>query len=251
MKTFASPYSSALLLSESNRFQPFIQGALAISPLCLAVIPWGLLAGSFAIDIGLGIFQSQALSLIVFAGSAQLVASGLIHAGAGLVTILLTTFVITSRHFLYGLTMRNTVSTLPLRWRLCLGFLLTDELFAVCGHQSEKIFNRWYALGAGLWFYLCWNLSTLAGILAGKFIPNLDSLGLDFAIAATFIAIVIPMIKESSVLISILTSLILSVGCQAFHIEGGLMIAGITGMVTGYLYDKAFIKQKSNTGERQ
>ncbi|PWI32460.1 branched-chain amino acid ABC transporter permease [Vibrio albus] len=249
MKTSTSLHSRALPLSEPNILKPFLQGALAISPLCLAVVPWGLLAGSFAIDVGLDMFQSQSLSLFVFAGSAQLVVSGLINAGAGLVTILLTTFVITSRHFLYGLTMRNTISRLPLRWRLCLGFLLTDELFAVCGHQSEKIFNRWYALGAGLWFYLCWNLSTLAGILAGKFIPNLDSLGLDFAISATFIAIVIPMIKEVSVLISILVSLTFSIGCQALNIDGGLMIASITAMVTGYVYDNVFSKQKINAGE--
>ncbi|WP_064608029.1 AzlC family ABC transporter permease [Photobacterium sp. J15] len=232
-----------------NKFKLFRQGALAVTPLCVAVIPWGLLAGSFAVDIGLDIFQSQALSAIVFAGSAQLVATGLINAGAGLATILLTTLFITSRHLLYGLTMRNTISPLPLRWRLGLGFLLTDELFAVCGHHSPKTFNRWYALGAGLWFYICWNLASFAGIVAGKFIPNLDSLGLDFAIAATFIAIVIPTIKNIAVLISILVAMVLSVTLQAFEVEGGLMIASLAAMIAGYSYDKMFGKQQRETGE--
>ncbi|GAB3532886.1 AzlC family ABC transporter permease [Photobacterium alginatilyticum] len=216
----------------------FRQGALAVSPLCVAVIPWGLLAGSFAIDIGLDPFQSQALSAIVFAGSAQLVATGLLKVGAGLATILLTTLFITSRHLLYSITMRDKISSLPLKWRIGLGFLLTDELFALCGHQSPKIFNRWYALGAGLWFYICWNLATLAGIVAGKFIPNLDSLGLDFAIAATFIALVVPTVKNASVLVSVVVALILSVVLQAYNVEGGLMLASLAAMIAGYSYDK-------------
>ncbi len=215
----------------------FRQGAIAVTPLCIAVIPWGLLAGSFAIDIGLDLFASQALSAIVFAGSAQLVATGLLKVGAGLGTILLTTLFITSRHLLYSVTMRDKISPLPLRWRLGLGFLLTDELFALCGHQSKKSFNRWYALGTGLWFYICWNIATFAGIVAGKFIPNLDTIGLDFAVAATFIAIVIPTIKKLSVLVTVFVAMILSVVLQYFDIDGGLMIASLIAMFCGYSID--------------
>lgn len=67
--------------------------------------------------------------------------------------------------------MRSKISPLPLRWRLTLGFLLTDELFAICGAQSDKQFNRWYALGAGLSFYLIWNLASLVGIVAAAIRP--------------------------------------------------------------------------------
>ncbi len=207
-------------------------------PLSIAVLPWGLLAGSFAIDSGLHPFEGQALSAILFAGSAQLVAMGMIKAGAGLTTMLLTTFFITSRHFLYSVSMRSKVAPLPLRWRLSLGFLLTDELFALVGHQSEKQFDRWYALGAGLSFYLFWNLATFAGILAGSFLPQLNELGLEFAVAATFIAIVVPGIKNLPVLLSVVTALQLSVALHFFKVEGALMIASIGAMATGYLAEE-------------
>lgn len=72
----------------------FWQGTLAMIPLSIAVLPWGLLAGSFAIDVGLTPFEGQAMSAILFAGSAQLVAMGMIKAGAGLTTMLLTTFLL-------------------------------------------------------------------------------------------------------------------------------------------------------------
>ncbi|MBV7263069.1 AzlC family ABC transporter permease [Photobacterium sp. WH24] len=230
--------TSAVLLTGKEKRRLFKQGALAVMPLCVAVIPWGLLAGSFAIDAGLDVFQSVAMSAIVFAGAAQLVATGLLKAGVGIVTILLTTFFITSRHLLYSITMRNVISPLPLRWRLVLGFLLTDELFALCGNQSPKRFQPWYALGAGLWFYISWNIATLAGIFAGKFIPNLDSLGLDFAIAATFIAIVVPSIQRWPVLIAVLIALVMSVLMAALNIEGGLMIASLTAMSGGYISER-------------
>jgi 4-azaleucine resistance transporter AzlC len=204
-------------------------------PLSIAVIPWGLLAGSFAIEAGLTSWESQALSAILFAGSAQLVATGMLKAGASLATMLLATFFITSRHLLYSVSMRSKISPLPLKWRLALGFLLTDELFAICGQQSDKQFDRWYALGAGLSFYLCWNLATLVGIVAGSYIPAMNELGLEFAVAATFIAIVIPNIKSSPVLISVLVALVLSVLSSHLGIESGLMIASVGGMVAGYL----------------
>lgn len=204
-------------------------------PLSIAVIPWGLLAGSYAVESGLTIMESQALSAILFAGSAQLVATGMIKAGASLATMLLATFFITSRHFLYSVSMRSKISPLPLRWRLALGYLLTDELFALCGQQSEKQFDRWYALGAGLSFYLIWNLVTLIGIVAGSYIPAMNELGLEFAVAATFIAIVIPNVKSSPVLVAVLVSLTLSVVCSYLGIESGLMIASVGGMLAGYV----------------
>lgn len=204
-------------------------------PLSIAVIPWGLLAGSFAIEAGLSVWESQALSAILFAGSAQLVATGMLKAGAALTTMLLATFFITSRHLLYSVSMRSKIRSLPLKWRLALGFLLTDELFAICGQQSEKQFNRWYALGAGLSFYLCWNLATIIGIVAGRYIPAMNELGLEFAVAATFIAIVIPNVKSSPTLIAVVVSLFLSVLCSGLGVESGLMFASIGGMFAGYL----------------
>ena len=222
----------------SNR-QLFIQGCFAMVPLSIAVVPWGLLAGSYAIESGLSPIESQALSAILFAGSAQLVATGMIKAGAGLTTLLLTTLFITSRHFLYSVSMRETIGKLSLRWRLSLGFLLTDELFAICGNQSEKRFEPWYALGAGLSFYLCWNLATLVGIVAGSYIPELNELGLEFAVAATFIALVIPNVKNSPTLAAVLVALVLSITLNLMNVEGALMFASLGGMLSGYLVETA------------
>lgn len=221
-----------------SKYQSFWQGVFATFPLSVAVIPWGILAGSFAIDVGLSALESQAMSAIVFAGAAQLVALGMIKAGIGLTSILLTTLLITSRHLLYSMALRENVSVLSLRWRLSLGFLLTDELFAVVSTDKRHKFNPWYALGGGLGFYIFWNAATLLGIIAGKTIPNMEQWGLDFAIAATFIALVVPMVKAKSILVCIIVSLVTSVVCGVLNLEAGLLISALLGMASGVLYAK-------------
>ncbi len=69
-------------------------GALHVLPLCLAVIPWGILAGSMAVDAGLTFAQSVGMSAIIFAGAAQLVTLGLVASGAGMLTIIFSVFFI-------------------------------------------------------------------------------------------------------------------------------------------------------------
>ncbi|MFA0440298.1 branched-chain amino acid ABC transporter permease [Vibrio sp. 10N.286.49.C2] len=217
-----------------SKLRLFSQGVLAMMPLSLAVVPWGFLAGSFAIESGLTPLEGQAMSAVLFAGAAQLVAMGMIKSGATIMTMVITIFFITSRHFLYSLSMREHISSLPLRWRLGLGFLLTDELFALCGHKTPQQFDRWFAFGAGISFYVIWNVATLVGLIIGAQIPDLQQYGLEFAVAATFIAIVVPNIQSIPTLLAVVSALMTSVVLAVMNVELGLVIASVVGMSVGY-----------------
>ncbi|WP_434776907.1 AzlC family ABC transporter permease [Neisseria sp. Ec49-e6-T10] len=225
----------------------FIKGALAISPLCIAILPWGILAGSMAIETNLTATEGIGLSVIVFAGATQLAAMGMIKAGAGLFTILLSSFFISSQHFLYGLALREHMSRLPFKWRLILGFLLTDELFAIVGNHSVERFNRWYAFGAGFFFYIVWIVCTILGVFAAKKIPNLGSYGLDFSIAATFIAIVIPVVKHNTPMLACMISAVFfSVVFHYFDIGGALIFSGLIAMFIGLLTSNYLEKERQS-----
>ena len=91
--------SSQVLEQQDYRLRAFMVGLRAALPLTLAIVPWGLLAGSFALEAGLSGVEGQAMSVFVFAGAVQLVVLGMIGTNAGLSAILITTFLITSRHF--------------------------------------------------------------------------------------------------------------------------------------------------------
>lgn len=228
-------YQSTLTEPPTLRLRPALQGAVAILPLCLAVLPWGILAGSMAIQSGLTAAEGLGMSAIVFAGASQLVAMGMIKSGAGMLAILISTFFVTAQHFLYGLRLRECIAPLPLRWRVALAFLLTDELFALTGDHGPARFNRWYALGAGLAFYLSWFFATLLGVAAASSVSDLDSYGLDFSIAATFIAIIVPLVRNLPVLACVLTALVLSIGLHHYQVPGALIITTVVAMLVGLL----------------
>ena len=213
------------------------KGTVDMLPLSLAVLPWGILFGSLAVQRGFSWFESQLFSGIVFGGAVQIVTVELIADNASILTVLFSAFVISSTHFLYGLTLRERLSPKPLRWRLGLGFLLTDELFALSGDRRayKTRFRLYYALGAGGSFYLAWNLWTFIGIVAGASLPDLTELGLDFAIAATFIALVVPEIKSLPALISVLVAAVASVGFSLWEVEMGLVCAAILAMLAGFV----------------
>ena len=119
-------------------------------------------------------------------------------------------------------------------------FLLTDELFSLSGDRRayNNIFRLYYALGAGGSFYLAWNAWTAIGIIAGTWLPDLTHLGLDFAIAATFIALVIPDIKTLPILVCVLVSASLSVIFSIYSIKLGLVSAALIGMLSGFAIQK-------------
>ncbi|XDZ52109.1 AzlC family ABC transporter permease [Neisseriaceae bacterium CLB008] len=224
--------SRTMAVSATAR-QDFLKGGVDMLPLCLAVLPWGILAGSMAVNTGLSLAQSIGMSAIIFAGAAQLVTLGMLAAGASMLTIVVSVFFITAQHLLYGLTLRPQIAPMkPLR-RFGLGFLLTDELFALSTGDKKSSFA--YLFGAGLTFYLAWVLFSLAGIALASAVPDLDAYHLDFSIVATFITIVVPMLRNFASLVGVVVSLVLSIVLTHLQIEGAIIVAGLLGMFAAVL----------------
>jgi 4-azaleucine resistance transporter AzlC len=222
----------------------FWKGQVDMLPLNLAVIPWGILCGSLAVQNGFSPLEAQLMSLLVFAGSAQLVAIELIAKNTPLLTLLITVFIISARHFLYGLSVRHKVIAQPLKTRLPISFVLTDELFAFSHHPKayQTKARLLYALSAGFSFYVFWNIWTLIGVIAGSLLPDLTHLGLDFAIAATFIALVIPSIRNMPTLATVVTAAITSTTFKAMELELWLVMSALVSMFVGYWLSKGETK---------
>lgn len=220
-----------------NRIGLSRAAVLATLPLSIAVIPWGILTGALAIQIGLTAVQAQLMSLLVFAGAAQLSAMTLLSAGAAPIALFGSTFVISSRHLLYSVTFREHVIDLPLAWRISIAMLLTDEMFAVS--QSHTLqhgqFSPLFAVVSGATFYVIWNIATFLGILAGDAFENLDALGLDFAIAATFIAMTFGELRRMPVALAIVVAAGVSVLTQPFLPDSYIIVAALLGMTAAFL----------------
>lgn len=164
-----------------SRQHEFTQGARDMLPMLLGAIPFGIIFGSLAGAAGLDPWQTQGMSLLVFAGSAQFIAISLLTGGAGIAVVLLTTFVVNLRHALYSASLQPYVRHLPKRWRMPLAFWLTDEAYAVVVQRYARgdkgAYRHWYFLGAALAMYCNWQLCTLVGVLFGQAVPNIGEWG--------------------------------------------------------------------------
>ncbi len=241
-------------MNPPHRLGEFTAGARDIIPMMVGAAPFGVIFGTLVTTGPLRPWHGQLMSLIVFAGSAQFIALGLIAAHAGLAVVLATTFVVNLRHLLYSATLAPYVSHLPLRWRLGLGGVLTDEVFAVAWshyrHHPPGAASPYYFLGAGLAMYVNWQLWTLAGLLFGAAFPRLQSLGLDFAMAATFIAIVVPQLAALRHFVAAATAGALAWYWQGWPYKLGLLGAVFAGVAIGVLLSLPGARQPTPGGVR-
>ena len=225
-----------------TRSQEFTQGARDMLPMLLGAIPFGIIFGSLAGAAGLSVGQTIGMSLLVFAGSAQFIALSLLGAGVGLAVLLLTTVVVNLRHALYSASLQPFVRHLPARWRVPLAFWLTDEAYAVVQHryaeQDASPNKHWYFLGAALAMYVNWQLCTLAGVIFGQNVPNLGAWGLDFAMLATFIGIVVPMLRNRPQVAAALAAAGVALVCHTLPYKLGLLAAAFSGILVGVMLER-------------
>jgi 4-azaleucine resistance transporter AzlC len=191
------------MLTKARTLSPpttaFWQGIKAEIPITIGVIPFGLIYGVLGLSAGLTPLQAQAMSSIVFAGSAQFLGAQLIGVGTPLPVLWLTTFIVNLRHVLYSTALGPDVQHLSRRWRWLLAYLLTDEAYAATAvhygnHQIPLAHKHYFWLGAGLALWSVWQASTAVGVLLGTQVP--PEWGLDFTLALTFIGIVVPSLKD-------------------------------------------------------
>ncbi|OZS76625.1 MULTISPECIES: AzlC family ABC transporter permease [Providencia] len=233
-----------MVSQQSNQWQKaMMAGAVHTAPLNLAVIPWGVLAGSMAVETGLDFWQSVAMSAMVFAGAAQLVTLGLLNSGAGYITIVISVFFITSQHLLYGLTLRPQVKDFTTSQRLSIGFLLTDELFAISAAKRQSL-SFPYLFGAGFSFYLVWLITSLCGIAMANIVGDLSRLHLDFSVVATLLAIVVPLTKKISTLCGVIFSLVVAIVLSMYSFSSAIVIAGVGGMFVSVAVSRLLKEEK-------
>ena len=225
-----------------TRKYEFWSGVKATIPLVVGAIPFGIIYGALAVNSGLSATGSLAMSLVVFAGSSQFIATGLVASGASTAVIILTTFVVNLRHALYSATLAPHMKHLSHKWLLPLGFWLTDESFVVVANrynQDDDSPNKhWFFLGSAIFMYSNWQVSTYIGIIAGKSIPDPASWGLDFAMVVTFIGMLVPLVSGNPTLIAVVVAGIVALLANGLPNKLGLLLAALFGILAGVIAEK-------------
>ncbi len=225
-------------MRESTR--SFWAGVRAELPLLIGVFPFGTIYGALAISSGLPPFAAQMMSSILFAGSSQFAAAQLIHEAAPALVIVLTVAMINLRHMLYSASIAPYIKSLPSRWKSVLAYLLTDEAYAatVTHYQQEGVnsTSHWFFLGAGLALWTTWQASSAFGIFLGAALPA--SWPLDFALPLTFIAMVIPPLRDRPMVAAALAAGSIALLAYSLPYKLGLVLAALVGISIGWLMDR-------------
>ena len=218
-----------------TRWQSIQHGFLATIIVWPGVAPFGMVYAVSAMAAGLTFWETLGMSLIVFAGASQFTAVGLFGSGANPLSIIAATAIINARHLLLAASTASYIRQSPGWLRALVAFQLTDETYAVGVQQFEKTGgDAWFQLGSNLSLYVVWAVSTIIGSLLGALIPDPAGLGLDLIFPLTFIAFLMPMVRDRVNLSVAILAAGISVAA-ALWLPGSwyVLLAGLVGSAFG------------------
>jgi predicted branched-subunit amino acid permease len=226
----------------------FLHGIRTLMPLTPGVIPFGLVTGVMAIEMGMSPGTAMGMTLLFYSGSAQMVALQLLHNGVLPVAIVVTALIINLRFIMYSASLAPHLHHLPRRWTWPLSYLLSDQSFALyslrlSAGQPDR-FGHYFYTGTAIGMWLTWQLSVLAGVFLGASIP--ESWSLSFAIPLSFLALLVPNLRSAASLGAAAVGGLIAVLAIDMPYNLGLVMASTGGVLAGLLIER-FRRSAVNT----
>lgn len=223
----------------------FLQGVKDCIPTLLGYLSIGFAAGVVEKTAGLSIAEIALISLVLYAGSAQFIAAGMIAAGSSTTAIIITILFVNARHILLSAALSPYFRHLSPLKNMLIGTLLTDETFGVAINktaQKKNISEKWMH-GLNITAWLNWVFANLAGAYFGNWISNPEKFGLDYALPAMFIGLlVLSMIGRKKFKLDIVVAIIAVViavgGSSMFSSSLGVIAATIMAATIGMVLEK-------------
>ncbi|OGA33776.1 MAG: hypothetical protein A3F75_06435 [Betaproteobacteria bacterium RIFCSPLOWO2_12_FULL_64_23] len=217
----------------------FLAAAKACLPVLPGVLAFGAICGVAMVAAGMPYSLAMLMSILVYAGNAQLAALQLLTSDSPLAIAILAALVINLRFFIYSLSMAPHLAAAGPRWRPLLSYLLTDNGYAMSLRGYERPLQAadkvWYYLGCSAAIWITWQIGTLTGVLVGARIPA--DWHLEFSIVLTFLAIVAPTIRDRAVAAAACAAGITAVLAWPLPLRLGLLLAVAAGIGAGMLVE--------------
>ncbi|KQQ47769.1 branched-chain amino acid permease [Duganella sp. Leaf126] len=216
-------------------------------PTLFGIAAWGLVVGVAMVKSGLSVPQALAMTLLVFAGSAQLAALPLIASGAPVSVIFLTAVVVNLRFVIFSALLAPHFAHLPWRQRLLLGYISGDLAVALflqkypdTAPQAGKLS---YLKGLIYPNWSAWQVGSIAGICLGSTVP--PEWGLGFAGTLAIVCVMIPLIAGVPALCGVLVAGAVAVAAFGLPYKLGLLVAVVAGMGAAMLVESVTARRGS------
>ncbi len=216
------------------------EGLRLAFPVVVGYIPVGFAFGVLAQKFGLSTFNALAMSVLVYAGSSQYIAIGLLAASAPWLSVVFTTFVVNLRMMLMSAALSPFLHGWSKPELALFAQQLTDETFAVHATQfAAAPPEKRTVFAINMASQASWVLGTWLGLLGGQLVPNVEQFGLDYALPALFIALLLMQIKSRvQVAVAIATGL-LSVGLLLLGMDQwNVIVAALIGATAGVVMEQ-------------
>lgn len=215
-------------------------------PTLFGIGAWGLVVGIAMVKTGLTVPQALAMTLLVFAGSAQLASLPLILAGAPIWVIFLTATVVNLRFVIFSALLAPHFSHLPWKQRFALGYVAGDMTVALFlqRYPSEDWQAGKLSYLKGLLYpnWAAWQVGSIAGIFLGSAVPPEWELG--FAGTLAIVCIMVPLIAGRAAAVGVAVASVVAVVAFNMPYKLGLLAAVVAGMVSAMAVDEFFPKVK-------
>ncbi len=201
-------------------------------PLAIAVGAFGVSYGVLARAAGMGAVAPLVMSLTTFGGSAQFAAAGVLGAGGGAAAAVVAAILLNARYGPIGVTIAPALRGRP--WsRFLRAQMVVDESWAVAS-RGDGTFGPARLVGAGLAIYLFWFAGTLLGVLGADFIGDPKSWGLDSALSALFLALLVGQVRSRRAAVAALIGAAVALALVPFAEPGVPIIAAVVGCLAGW-----------------
>ncbi|KMK78324.1 AzlC family ABC transporter permease [Alkalihalobacillus pseudalcaliphilus] len=175
-----------------------LNGAKASIPTVMGYTSVGIAAGLVGVASNLSPLEITLFAIFMYGGASQFIIYGLLAAATPLAAIVFTTFIVNLRHFLLCLSLAPHFKDFSMKKNILIGAFVTDESFGVAANQRArgyKLTPNWM-YGLNFSAYATWVLACLTGSVLAKWIANPEALGLDYALTAMFIALLILQLQS-------------------------------------------------------
>lgn len=217
---------------------PWTEGIRRALPIVLGYIPVGFAFGILAVKNGIPPSLVIAMALLMFSGSGQFVFASLWGSGVGIISTGVAVGIVNLRYLIMSAAETQWMSKYP-RWqKFILGMGITDETFVVHAAQIENSWKPHLAtfLVCNSTTHIAWISGCAIGAFCGNLINDAKPLGLDYALTAMFIALLVPQCTTRNHVIVVIFSLVLSIVLKANGLEEwNIAISTICGATLGLL----------------
>ena len=227
-------------------------GARSVAPMLIGVIPFGLVAGATPVASGLDGDVAVGLSTIVFAGASQLAAADVLADGGSALVAIVAACTINLRMLLYSASLAPHLAHEPLRRRLFMAYLLTDQAYTVSilrwtdeeanaaegGRRPDRSRRVPFYLGAALLLWVNWQICTVVGVLVGSAVP--EDIPLDFAVPLVFLVLLIPTISTRPAAVAAMVGglgAVVAAEAGAGHLS--VIVGALSGIAAGTVVEAA------------